>query len=512
MKQLIVNKSKKNQFPKSPTGIQGLDEITNGGIPKNRPTLLLGNTGCGKTIMAMEFLVNGIEMYDEPAVFMAFEEKKDELVLNVKSLGYDLDTHIANNKIYIEQVLIDPEEMRETGMYDLEGLFVRLEQAIYKVKAKRVVLDSLDTLFNGFNSKILRSEFSRLLKWLKEREVTALITSEIGDPFLTRMGIEEYVADCVITLDNRVTNQIATRRLRIVKYRGSSHGNNEYPFIIDEKGISVYPTVSEAVQQESSSKRISSGIKSLDEMLGKKGFYEGSSVLISGTAGTGKTSLATSFAYNVCKNSKCCLFCAFEEAPNQVIRNMGSIGLDLDPLIKSGILTFYYSRPTLQNLELHFLAIKKIIHEIKPSVVILDPITNLMTEGPNSDIRSMLTRFVDFLKTQRITVMFTAAITVGSIERNPSDEGISSMVDTWIMVQDIEVDAERTRSLCVMKSRGMVHSNEVRKFKISGKGINLTPISSADKIETLSESKRRVKEHQNLSTSKESIGLKESAR
>jgi circadian clock protein KaiC len=512
MKQLKDKKSKNFQFQKSPTGIQGLDEITNGGIPKSRATLLLGNTGCGKTILAMEFAVNGINMFDEPAVFMAFEEKKDELVMNVKSLGYDLETLIANNKIYIEQVLIDQDEMRETGMYDLEGLFVRLEQAMYKVKAKRVVLDSLDTLFSGFDSKILRSEFLRLLTWLKKKEVTAIITSEIGDPFLTRMGIEEYIADCVIVLDNRVTNQIATRRLRIVKYRGSFHGNNEYPFTIDEKGISVYPIISEAVQQESSLKRISSGIKTLDEMLGRKGFYEGSSILISGTAGTGKTSLATSFAYNVCLTKKRCLFCAFEEAPNQIIRNMGSIGLNLEPLIKSGILTFYYSRPTLQNLELHFLAIKKIINEIKPLVVILDPITNLMTEGPNSDIRSMLTRFVDFLKTQRITVMFTAAITVGSIERNPSDEGISSMVDTWMMVQDIEVDAERTRSLCVMKSRGMVHSNEVRMFKISSKGIDLMPINSVDKIETLSQSKRHIKEHQNLATSKESFGLKESAR
>jgi circadian clock protein KaiC len=512
MKQRIVNKSKVFQFPKSPTGILGLDEITSGGIPKNRPTLLLGNTGCGKTLLAMEFLVKGIEIYDEHSVFMSFEENKDELVMNVRSLGYDLDSHIANNKIYIEQVLINHDELRETGLYDLEGLFVRLEQAIYKVKAKRVVLDSLDTLFNGFDQKILRSEFLRLLSWLKKIEVTAIITSETGDAFLTRMGMEEYVADCVIVLDNRITNQVATRRLRIVKYRGSSHGNNEYPFTIDEKGISVYPIISVAVQQESSSKRISSGIPSLDDMLGKKGFYEGSSILISGTAGTGKTSLAASFAYYEGSIKKQCLFCAFEEAPNQIIRNMGSIGIDLNSLIKSGILTFYYARPTLQNLELHFLAIKKLINDLKPAVVILDPITNLMTEGPNSDIRSMLTRFVDFLKTQRITVMFTAAITVGSIERNPSDEGISSMVDTWIMVQDIEVEEERTRSLCVMKSRGMVHSNEVRKFIISGKGIVLMPIKDPKESETISDTKRRVKEHQNLSTSKESSGLKESAR
>jgi len=512
MKPRNTNKSdtKGFKFPKSPTGIQGLDEITTGGIPKNRPTLLLGDTGCGKTIMAMEFLVNGIVMFDEPAVFMAFEEKKDELVLNVKSLGFDLDKHIANNKIYIEHVRINPDEMVETGMYDLEGLFVRLEQAIYKVNAKRVVLDSLDKLFYGLDEKILRSEFLRLLTWLKEMEVTAIITSGIGDPFLTRKGIVEYVADCVIVLDNRLTNQIATRRLRIVKYRGSVHGNNEYPFTIDEDGISVYPIISEAFQHESSSIRISSGIADLDEMLGKKGFYAGSSILVSGTAGTGKTSIATSFALSVCEAKKTCLFCAFEEAPNQVIRNMQSIGFHIEPLVKSGILTFYYSRPTLQNLELHFLAIKKIIHEIKPSVVILDPITNLMTEGPNSDIRSMLTRFVDFLKTRQITVLFTAAITVGSIERNPSDEGISSMVDTWMMVQDIEVAAERTRSLCIMKSRGMTHSNEVRRFNISSKGISLSPIVT-DKKGPVAESRRTTKEHENLATSKETIGVKESS-
>jgi circadian clock protein KaiC len=507
----VKSKTSNFKFPKSSTGIQGLDDITTGGLPKNRPTLLLGNTGCGKTIMAIEFLVNGIVMFDEPGVFMAFEEKTDELVVNVKSLGYDLETHLGSNKIYLEHVYLDPKDIMETGKYDIEGMFVRLEQAIDKVKAKRVVLDSLDTLFYGFDYKILRSEFKRLFSWLKEKKVTAIITAEIGDTFLTRHGLEEYVADCVIVLDNRVTNQIATRRLRIVKYRGSLHGNNEYPFIIEEKGITVFPVTSEVFQQKSSSKRISSGIKDLDEMLDKKGFYNGSSVLVSGTAGTGKTSIAASFAYSVCKNKNRCLFCAFEEAPNQVIRNMRSIGFNLDPLIKSGLLNFYYSRPTLQNLELHFISIKKIISETKPSVVILDPITNLMTEGPNSDIRSMLTRFVDYLKTQEITVMFTAAITVGSIERNPSDEGISSMVDTWMMVQDIEVEEVRKRSLCVMKSRGMVHSHLVRQFNISSKGITLSPIVRSRKEDSAG-SKRRAKENKNLSTTRESDEFKVTAR
>ena len=511
MAKAIKSKASNFKFPKSLTGIQGLDDITTGGLPKNRPTLLLGNTGCGKTIMAMEFLVNGIVMFNEPGVFMAFEEKTDELVVNVKSLGYDLDKHIADNKIYLEHVQISRDETGATGNYSIEGLFVRLEAAINKVKAKRVVLDSLDTLFYGLDYVTLRSEFQRLFSWLKEKKVTAIITGEIGNDFLTRHGIEEYVADCVIVLDNRVTNQIATRRLRIVKYRGSLHGNNEYPFIIDEKGITVFPLIMEALEQRSSSLRISSGIKDLDEMVGKKGFYVGSSILISGTAGTGKTSVAASFAYDVCKAKKRCLFCAFEEAPNQVLRNMRSIGFHLDPLVKSGILTFYYSRPTLQNLELHFIAIKKIINEFKPKVVVLDPITNLMTEGPNSDIRSMLTRFVDYLKTEQITVMFTAAITVGSIERNPSDEGISSMVDTWIMVQDIEVEEERIRSLCVMKSRGMIHSHEVREFNISRKGITLSPIVRNKKGNT-HDSKRNVKENENLSTAKKSSEFKETAR
>ena len=510
MSKLKRSKTSNFKFPKTPTGIRGLDDITIGGLPKNRPTLLLGNTGCGKTIMAMEFLVNGIVLFNEPAVFMAFEEKADELALNVKSLGFELDKHLSENKIYLEHVHVSQDELLETGKYSIEGLFVRIEQAIAKVKAKRVALDSLDTLFYGLDYKILRLEFQRLFLWLKEKEVSAIITAEIGDVFLTRHGLEEYVADCVIVLNNRVIDQIATRRLRIVKYRGSLHGNNEYPFVIDEKGISVFPLIVEAQQQKSSNIRISSGIKDLDEMLSKKGFYAGSSILISGTAGTGKTSVASAFAYSVCQVKKRCLFCAFEEAPNQILRNMRSIGYNLEALVKSEMLTFYYARPTLQNLELHFIAIKKIINEIKPAIVVLDPITNLMTEGPNSDIRSMLTRFVDYLKTAQITVMFTAAITVGSIERNPSDEGISSMVDTWMMVQDIEVEEERIRSLCVMKSRGMAHSHKVREFNISNKGITLTPVSRIERVSN--DSKRNAKENENLSTAKGSRDLKETAR
>ncbi|HET6242893.1 MAG: circadian clock protein KaiC [Bacteroidetes bacterium] len=469
------------KFPKSPTGILGLDDITTGGLPQNRPTLLLGNTGCGKTIMSMEFLVKGITLFNEPGVFISFEEKTEELILNVKSMGFDIETHLANNKIYMEHIKINQrDETTETGKYDLEGLFVRIGQAIDKVKAKRVVLDSMDTLFYGIDYLVLRSEFKRLFGWLKEKKVTAIITGEIGDNFLTRHGLEEFVADCVIMLDNRVENQVTSRRLRVVKYRGSIHGNNEYPFFIEEKGITVLPIISEPLIQQISSKIISTGIKDLDEILDKKGYYVGSSTLISGTAGTGKTSVATAFAINVCKDKKHCIFCAFEESPDQIIRNMQSVGLDLNPAIKSGFLHFYSSRPTIQNLELHFISVKNMVKEFKPFAIILDPITNLMSEGPNSGIRLMLTRFVDFLKSEGITVIYTAAITEKLIEHNPSDEGISPMVDTWFMVEDAEVEAERRRTFVIMKARGMGHSRKVMYFNISSEGIKLKEIPKGD--------------------------------
>jgi circadian clock protein KaiC len=464
------------QLLKSPTGIKGFDDITLGGIPKFRPTLVVGAIGCGKTFMAMEYIINGVVNYNEPGVFMTFEEKADELLTNVSTLGYDISSLIKDNKIYLEHLEIGHNVIKEAGTYKIDGLFVRLEQAIDKVNAKRVVLDSMDTLFGSLDTHILRSEFKRLFTWLKDKKVTAIVTAEVGNVFVTRMGLEELIADCVIELTNRVTNQIATRRLRILKYRGSLHALNEYPFVIDENRMTVFPLISQGLQQKSSTEHISSGILKLDEMLANKGFYIGSSILISGTSGTGKSSVAASFANYVCTKNQTCLFCAFEEAPNQILRNMLSIGLNLQTHLTSGNLQFYFARPSLQNLELHFMAIKEIIIKIKPSVILLDPITNLMTEGPNSDVRSMLTRFIDYLKTKQITVMFTAAITIGSIASNPSDEGISSMVDTWIMVEDIELEGERNRSMYVMKARGMNHSKEVREFVITSTGINLIPI------------------------------------
>lgn len=473
-KKAVDNKNVKPlKLLKSPTGIKGLDDITAGGLPMNRPTLLVGSIGSGKTFMAMEYLINGIELHEEPGVFMTFEEKTDELLENVSSLGYDALRYIQENKLYLEHLEIGHNVSKEAGTYRIDGLFVRLEQAIDKVSAKRVVLDSLDTLFASLDRHILRSEFKRLFSWLKEKKVTAIVTAELGDVFLTRMGLEELIADCVIELSNRVINQISTRRLRVLKFRGSTHAINEYPFTIDENRLTVFPLISQGLEQKTSSDRISSGIPKLDERLDQKGFFVGSSILVSGTAGTGKTSILASFATAVCNSNKTCLYCAFEEAPNQISRNMRSIGLDLEPHIANRRLQFYFARPTLQNLELHFMAIKEIINHSKPDLILLDPVSNLMTEGPNSEVRSMLTRFIDYLKTEQITVMFSAAITIGTIARNPSDEGISSMVDTWIMLEDKEMGGIRNRNISIVKSRGMGHSRDVWEFILSTAGIDI---------------------------------------
>lgn len=461
---------------KIPTGISGFDEITEGGLPKNRPTIVLGNTGCGKTVLSMEFLVKGATLYDEPGVFISFEESKEELLANMQSLHFGLASLIKKNKIYIEYLEIEKNQIIEAGSYDLEGLFVRLQNAIRYTGAKRVVLDSLDALFYGLDIRILRLEIKRLFKWLKEKKITALITSEIDNGFITKNGLEQYVADCVITLDNRVINQTTTRRLRIIKMRGSGHGINEYPFIIDENGISVLPLMSQLANQNFSATRISSGIKDLDGMLDGKGFLEGSSILVSGSAGTGKTSIAVSLINSTCKKGIPGLYCAFEESTSQITRNMRSIGINIEPFLKSGILKFYSSRPTIQNLELHLISIQKIIQEFKPKIIVLDPITNLMSEGINSEIRQMLANFVDFLKGLNVTTLFTAAITLESIKLNSTDEGISAMMDTWILVRDIETNSERNRGIYVLKSRGMSHSTQVREFEITNHGIVLLPI------------------------------------
>ena len=463
-------------LPKCQTGIRGLDEITDGGLPKGRPTLVCGSAGCGKTLLAMEFLVRGAVQYNEPGVFMSFEESSEELAQNVASLGFDLNDLAARKKMSLDHVRIERSEIEETGEYDLEGLFIRLNHSIDSIGAKRVVLDTIESLFGGLsNESILRAELRRLFSWLKEKGVTAVITGEKGEGTLTRHGLEEYVSDCVILLDNRVDGQISTRRLRVVKYRGSAHGTNEYPFLIDEKGISVLPITSLGLQHDVSSERISSGIPRLDTMLGEKGFYRGSSILVSGTAGTGKTSAAASFANAACKRGERCLYFAFEEAPNQIIRNMRSIGIDLEPWMEQGLLEIYSVRPTIYGLEMHLVKMAKLIDEFKPKVVIIDPITNLIAIGSETEVKSMLARLIDFLKAKQITALFTNLSQAGGALEQ-TEFGISSLMDTWLLLRDIEIGGERNRGLYILKSRGMVHSNQIREFLLTDKGIDLIDV------------------------------------
>jgi circadian clock protein KaiC len=464
------------ELKKTPTGIPGLDEVTMGGLPTGRPTLICGGPGCGKTLFALEFIVRGVEQYNEPGVFVAFEEKPGELAANVTSLGFDLEQLQKQKKLKIDYVHVDKTEIEETGEYDLEGLFIRLGYAIDSIGAKRVVLDTIENLFSGLtNEGILRAELRRLFNWLKEKGVTAIITGEKGEKTLTRQGLEEYVSDCVILLDHRIINQISTRRLRIIKYRGTMHGTNEYPFLIDEEGISVLPVTSLKLNKRVSTEIVSSGIKPLDSMLGMGGFYKGSSVLVSGTAGTGKTSFAASFINKACEKKQRSLYFAFEESPNQIIRNMRSIGIDLQKHVDKGYLEFYASRPTLYGLEMHLVAIHKAIRKFKPQVVVLDPITNLITVGSVSDVKSMLVRLIDFLQSEQITVMFTA-LSLNTVVSDQTDEGVSSLVDAWMLIKDIELNGERNRGLYVIKSRGMQHSNQIREFVITDNGLDLVDV------------------------------------
>jgi circadian clock protein KaiC len=461
---------------KSPTGIAGLDEITGGGLPMGRPTLICGGPGCGKTLFAMEFLVRGATEFKEPGVFMAFEEKAEELESNVASLGFDLAQLQKSKLIRIDSVQVDRNEIRETGEYDLDGLFIRLGYAIESIGAKRVVLDTIENLFGSLSDEgILRAELRRLFSWLKDKGVTAIITGEQGERSLTRQGLEEYVSDCVILLEHRVANQISTRLMRIVKYRGSIHGTNEYPFLIDEDGISVLPVTSLLLDKEVSTRRLPSGLTALDTMLNGNGFFRGSSILVSGTAGTGKTSIAGTFADATCKRKERCLYFAFEESPQQIIRNMRSIGMDLQTHVDAGYLKFQAARPTLNGLEMHLVVIHKLVNAFKPKVVILDPITNLITVGSVSEVKAMLIRLIDFLQQEEITVMFTA-LTLNNVFNEQTDEGISSLVDAWISVRDIEHNGERNRGLYVMKSRGMKHSNQVREFVITDNGLDLVDV------------------------------------
>ncbi len=463
-------------LPKTPTGIQGLDEITFGGLPRGRPTLICGSAGCGKTLMSIEFLVHGITQFNEPGVFMAFEETEEDLRKNVASLGYDLKDLADRKKLVIDYVYIERSEIEETGEYDLEGLFVRLGYAIDSIGAKRVVLDTIESIFAGLpNPSILRAELRRLFRWLKDKGVTAIVTGERGDGTLTRQGLEEYVSDCVILLDHRTREQISTRRLQIIKYRGSTHGTNEYPFLINEHGISVLPITSIALEHKASSERISSGVTRLDTMLGGKGYYRGTSILVSGIAGTGKSSLAAHFVDATCRRGERCVYFATEESPDLIVRNMRSIGIDLGPWVKKGLLRFDATRPTFHGLEMHLLRMHKLVGETNARVVVVDPITSYISLGETLEVKSMLNRLIDFFKAHQITAFFTS-LTEGGSALEQSEVGISSLMDTWILLRQIETNGERNRGIWVLKSRGMAHSNQIREFVFTDHGIELVNV------------------------------------
>ena len=458
---------------KERTGISGFDEITRGGLPAGRPTLVCGSAGAGKTLFAMEFLVRGATLFDEPGVFMSFEETDQELATNVASLGFDLKQLIADKKILLDYVFIERSEIEETGEYDLEGLFLRLDHAINRIGAKRVVLDTLEALFAALpNEAIIRAELRRLFRWLKEKGVTALITCERGEGRLTRYGLEEYVADCVILLDHRVQNQISTRRLRIVKYRGTSHGTNEYPFLIDDKGFSVLPITSLGLSHKAPTERVSSGIPRLDHMLNGDGFYRGSSILISGTAGTGKSTIGAHFIEAAGARGEKSMVFAFEESQDQIIRNMRSIGIDLERFVKKGLIRFHNARPSSRGLEVHLAMMHKAIVDFEPSIVVIDPITNFLAVGDSYETKSMLTRLIDFLKLQQITALFTS-LTASGTQLEDSVVDVSSLMDTWLLVKNIEANGERNRGLYILKARGIAHSNQIREFLLTDHGVEL---------------------------------------
>jgi circadian clock protein KaiC len=461
---------------KTPTGIPGFDEISEGGLPKGRTTIICGGAGCGKTMLGIEFLVRGAQEYNEPGVLMAFEETPEDIARNVASLGFDIEDLANKKKLFLDYVSVEPHEIQESGDYDLEGLFIRLQSAVDAVGAKRVMFDTLEALFSGFsNPGILRAEFRRLFRWLKDRGLTTVITAERGEGTLTRHGLEEYVSDCVVLLDHRIKDQISARRLRIVKYRGTKHGADEYPFLIDERGMSILPLTSLQLQHTVSSERISSGVPDLDEMLEGKGYFRGSSILVTGTAGSGKTTLAASFVDAACRRGERCLYIDFEESRDQVARNMNSVGIDLDPWSKKGLLTHEAWRPTQFGMEMHLLRIHKLIEKVQPHCVVIDPITNLMNGSTDKEVYSMLMRLLDFLKVAGITAIFIS-LTSGGTELERTTVGISSLTDTWILLRDLELNGERNRCLYVLKSRGMAHSNQLREFVITGQGLRLLPV------------------------------------
>ena len=465
----------RSEIAKAPTGISGLDEITFGGLPAGRPTLVSGGPGSGKTLFGVSFLANGAQSFSEPGVLLTFEENAEELASDARSLGYDLEKLVEQKKLLIDYVHVDRSEIEETGEYDLEGLFVRLDHAIKQIGAKRVMLDTIETLFGGLkDTGVLRAELRRLFRWLRDRKITTVVTAERGEQTFTRQGLEEYITDAVISLDHRVHEQISTRRIRVVKYRGSVHGTNEYPFLIARDGLQVLPVTSLLLEHAAPDARVSSGLPAIDSMLGDRGFYRGSTVLLSGTAGTGKTTLAAHFVDAACKRGEKCLYFLFEESPQQMIRNMRSAGVDIGRWVDKGLLQFHADRPSRHGLETHLLTMHHAVEVFEPDVVVMDPITNLLAVGTSIDVRSMLTRVIDFLKSRGTTALFTS-LTSSEQSLEHTETLISSLMDTWILVAAQLEGRRRVRQINVLKSRGMPHSDEVHNFNFTSHGIEIQP-------------------------------------
>lgn len=471
-----TRRSRPELIEKCPTGIAGVDEITNGGVPRGRATLVCGSAGSGKTMLGTEFLARGVLRFREPGVLVTFEEAVGEYCRNATSIGFDLKRLIRQGMLVIDHIRADRRDYQETGAYDLEGLFVRIGHAIDTIGARRVVIDSLESLFGAIADEgIVRLELKRLLQWLGNKGVTAIVTAERGESTLTRRGLDEYVADCVLLLDHRVNDQISTRRMRVVKYRGSAHGANEYPFMITSEGISLQPVTAMELNHRVPVRRITTGIPKLDEMMGGKGFFRGSSILVSGAAGTGKSSLAAAFVCSVCKRGERCLYFAFEESMHQILRNMKSISIDLSPFVDQKVLLFEARRPSLYGLEMHLLTMERLVDQYRPQAVVIDPITNLVTAGAIEEVHRMLARMIDFLKGRQITALFTS-LTAGERSPEQSEVNVSSLMDTWLILRNIEDGHERRRGLYVLKSRGMLHSNQIRELRLSSDGIDVLPV------------------------------------
>lgn len=474
---------------KAPTGVRGFDVITGGGVPRGRATLVTGASGTGKTLFGVEFLVRGAVEHGEPGVLISFEETADDIAANVAGLGFDIPALRAQGLLAVDAFVSDGTQEVTAGPFDLDGLFLRLDAAVASVGARRLVIDTIESLFGRLHDEVaLRGELVRLFHWIKARGLTAVITGEQGQGGrLTRFGIEEYVSDCVIVLDTRLHDDVSTRRLRVAKYRGSTHGTNQYPFVITERGFAVLPLTAMGLTYDAPDDRISSGVPALDEMLGG-GILRASTVLVSGSAGTGKTTIAAQAVEAACERGERALFVTFEESPAQLMRNMRSVGIDLQRWIDAGRLRIEAERSTAMGLEEHLVALDRYIEEAQPTVVALDALGSLGRVGTGTAVTATVARQVDAMKSRGITSVLT--VLAGEGEGEAASLAVSSLTDTWLLLRNVERDGERNRLLFVIKSRGTAHSNKVREFLLTESGAQLVDVFVDDDGEVLTGSRR----------------------